>query len=224
MAQAVQGRARRCKRRPKRWADRNAKGRCLCGQSTNLDVLRSKSRCESNSRRTEYEKGESVTYKGRFGNEKNFRKNVVSNIDTWPETTSTSHFIWPFTQFREVWQGHYRGRNMVFSIRPGNKTTELAAENTEFTSTEKKPPHVSWSQVKIMLVCFFDHKGIVHYEFIAQEQTVNQQYYLEVLTRLKESLRRKRQGIWPDKWILRHYNAPAHDALRFCEFCLRSLL
>ena len=51
----VQGRARRCARRPKKWAAKNAKDRCKCGQSTNLGVLRSKIRCESNSRRIEYE-------------------------------------------------------------------------------------------------------------------------------------------------------------------------
>jgi hypothetical protein len=32
----------------------NAKGRCKCGQSTNLGALGSKIRCESYSRRTEY--------------------------------------------------------------------------------------------------------------------------------------------------------------------------
>ena len=51
---------------------------------------------------------------------------------------------------------------------------------------------MSRSQVKTMLVCFFDYKGIVHYEIIAQGQTVNQQCYLEVLTRLWESVQRKR--------------------------------
>jgi len=51
--------------------------------------------------------------------------------------------------------------------------------------------HTSWSQVKTMLVCFFNHKGIVHYEVTAQGQMVNQQRYLEVLTRLRESVRRK---------------------------------
>jgi transposase len=47
---------------------------------------------------------------------------------------------------------------------------------------------------------------------------VNQQCYLEVLTRLQESDRRKRPKLWPDKWILHHDNAPAHDALRVREF------
>ena len=55
-----------------------------------------------------------------------------------------------------------------------------------------------FSLIFYMVVCFFDHKGIVHCKFIAQGQTVNQQCYLEVLTRLRESFRRKRPGIWPD--------------------------
>jgi len=77
------------------------------------------------------------------------------------------------------------------------KTTEHAVENTEFTSAEKT--RMSRSQVKINFVGFFDHKGIIHYKFSAQGQTVNQQCYFEVLTRLRESVRRKRPRLWPDK-------------------------
>jgi histone-lysine N-methyltransferase SETMAR len=40
----------------------------------------------------------------------------------------------------------------------------------------------------------------------------------EVLTRLQESVWRKRPELWADKWILHHDNAPAHDALRAREF------
>jgi len=73
-----------------------------------------------------------------------------------------------------------------------------------------------------MLVCFFDHKGIVHYDFIIQGQTVNQQCYLEVPIRLRECVRRKRSELWPDKWILHHDNTPAHDALRVREFLAKN--
>ena len=90
-------------------------------------------------------------------------------------------------------------------------------ENTEFTSAEKNT-HVSVAGQDHACVCFFDHKGIVHYEFIAQGQTVNQQCYLEVLTRLRESVQRKRSKLWPDKWILHHDNAPSHHVLRVREF------
>jgi hypothetical protein len=42
--------------------------------------------------------------------------------------------------------------------------------------------------------------------------------YLEVLTKLREFVQRKRPELWPDKWILHHDIAPAHDVLRVCEF------
>ena len=41
-------------------------------------------------------------------------------------------------------------------------------------SPRPKKARLSRSQVKTMLMCFFDQKKIVHYEFIAQGQTVNQ--------------------------------------------------
>jgi hypothetical protein len=98
--------------------------------------------------------------------------------------------------------------------------TEHAVENTEFTTAKKA--RMSRSQVKTMLVCFFDHKGIVHYKFITQGQTINQQHYLELLTKLRECVRRKRPGLWPDKWILHHDNAPAHDVSRVRKFLTKN--
>ncbi len=50
----------------------------------------------------------------------------------------------------------------------------------------------SRSQKKTILILFFDHKGMVHLEFLPQGETVDTDYYLEVLQRLKESVRRKR--------------------------------
>jgi hypothetical protein len=46
--------------------------------------------------------------------------------------------------------------------------------------------------------CFFDIKGIVHYEFAPQGTTVNQQYYLSVLRRLREKIRHKRPEMWAE--------------------------
>jgi len=91
MAQAVQGRARRCATRPKKWAAKNSKDRRKCGQSANLGELRSKIRCESNSRRTEYEQGNSATdCKGRFGNEK-FSAKIVPRILTHDQIQRRLH-------------------------------------------------------------------------------------------------------------------------------------
>jgi len=45
------------------------------------------------------------------------------------------------------------------------------------------------------------------------KQTINKELYLEVLRRLRESVRRKRPGKWRDgDWILHHDNASAHTS------------
>ena len=64
-----------------------------------------------------------------------------------------------------------------------------------------------------------DIRGIVHYEFVPTGQTVNQVYYLEVLKRLRQKVRRKWSELFSsNSWILHHENAPAHTALSLREF------
>jgi len=64
-----------------------------------------------------------------------------------------------------------------------------------------------------MLTVFFD-RGVVHYEFLAPGQTVNKEYYLNVVQRLRETIRKKRPELWADNsWFLHHDNAPSHTAL-----------
>jgi hypothetical protein len=40
------------------------------------------------------------------------------------------------------------------------------------------------SRVKTMLNVFFDAKGIIHHEFVPEKQTVNDQFYEEIIKRL----------------------------------------
>ena len=42
------------------------------------------------------------------------------------------------------------------------------------------------SNIKSMLICFFDQKGTVHKEFFPPGQTVNAAFYVEILKRLRE--------------------------------------
>ena len=45
-------------------------------------------------------------------------------------------------------------------------------------------------------VVFFDIQGIVMAEWVPSGQTVNQQYYIEVLMKLHEHVKRKRPELW----------------------------
>jgi len=55
-------------------------------------------------------------------------------------------------------------------------------------------------------------------EWVPSGQTVNQQCYTEVLTKLFERMRRKRPELWSNGWILHQDNAPAHNALSVKQF------
>jgi hypothetical protein len=70
------------------------------------------------------------------------------------------------------------------------------------------------SQMKTILITFFNIKSSVHFEFISQGQTVNYAYYIEILMWLCETLHSKRpEECWPNNWILHHDNAIVHKTL-----------
>jgi len=73
---------------------------------------------------------------------------------------------------------------------------------------------MSRSKFKVLLVVFFDWKGIVHHEFVPRGQMVNKRLYQEVLARLRDAVCRKRPELWENQtWMLHHDNALAHVSL-----------
>lgn len=59
-----------------------------------------------------------------------------------------------------------------------------------------------------MLIVFFDHEGVMHYEYAPAGQTINKEFY--VLKRLHYAIRRKRLHFCQTgDWLLHHNNAPA---------------
>jgi len=67
-------------------------------------------------------------------------------------------------------------------------------------------------------VVFFDIQGTVMAEWVPSSQTVNQQYYIEVMTKLCEHVRRKQPELCRNRWILHQGNAPAHNTLSVKQF------
>jgi histone-lysine N-methyltransferase SETMAR len=75
------------------------------------------------------------------------------------------------------------------------------------------------SNVKTMLMAFFDAEGLMHHEFLPQRQTMIQNVYIPVLQLLRDAVCRKRPRRWSSvTWLLHHDNAPYHAALSVREF------
>ena len=91
--------------------------------------------------------------------------------------------------------------NFLSNVITGDKTWVYAYDlETKIKSSQWKSPGSPQpkktrqvrSNIKSMLICFFDHKAIVHKEFVPLGQTVNAAFYVEVLKRLRENVRRNR--------------------------------
>ncbi|CAK9827766.1 Mariner Mos1 transposase [Anthophora retusa] len=114
------------------------------------------------------------------------------------------------------------GQNVIEGIITGDETwvyeydIETNQQSSEWRfSNEPKPkkPRQSRSKIKILMTVFFDCRGVVHFEFLPPGLTVNKEYYVSVLKRLRENVRRKRPELWRNNsWFLHHDNAPVHTS------------
>src|SRR5215469_11371107 len=141
---------------------------------------------------TEEQKQNRVTVSQELLDRSNTDENVLKNVITSDET-----WVYGYDVETKVHSSQWVGKS---SPRP-------------------KKARQSCSNVKVMLIVFFDWKGIVHHEFVPCGETVNKEFYLKVMKRLREAVRRNRPETWTNKtWILHHDNAPAHASLLIREF------
>ena len=74
------------------------------------------------------------------------------------------------------------------------------------------------------MIVFFDIRGVFYIDCMPEGQTVNQVYYKNVLTTLRERFRRRRPDMWKNaSWILHHDNAPAHNALSVKRYLAKNI-
>lgn len=94
------------------------------------------------------------------------------------------------------------------------QTKRQSVEWKTKTSPKRKSFRMDKRKGKVMLVVFFDYKGVIHNEFIPDGQTVNKEKYVEILRRLRDAIRRKRPEKWIEKdWVLLHDNAPRQSSI-----------
>jgi histone-lysine N-methyltransferase SETMAR len=100
----------------------------------------------------------------------------------------------------------------------GSESKRQNLQWKKLTSPQPNKACMSNSQVKKVIITFFYIKCSGHFEFIPQDQKVNQAYYVEILKRLCEAVHRKGPELWPSDWILQYKSAPGHKALYVKQF------
>ena len=69
-------------------------------------------------------------------------------------------------------------------------------------SPRKKKARMSKSKFKAMMIVFFD----IYIDWVPEGQTVNQVYYKNVLTTLRERVRRRRPDMWKNASLILHHD------------------
>jgi len=99
------------------------------------------------------------------------------------------------------------------------ETKQMSSQWKTASSPRLKKERQVKSNVKTMLIAFFDIVGLVHHEYVPRGQTVNKEFYKTVLQCLRDTVRRHCPEKWRSgNWILHHDNAPAHRAVTTNEF------
>ena len=104
-------------------------------------------------------------------------------------------------------------------VWPGNKANVLPVEHIIIIISSTEESAAGKSNIKTMLIAFFDTDGLVLHEFVPIGQTVNKEFYKTVLQRHRDAVRRYRPEKWRSgHWILHHYNVLAHRVVTTNEF------
>ena len=71
-----------------------------------------------------------------------------------------------------------------------------------------KRPNEHCPRKRVILITIFDSIGLINHEFLPNWQTVDSDFYIQVIRRFREKLRKKRPEMWKiGDWILQHDGA-----------------
>jgi len=127
--------------------------------------------------------------------------------DFFEESTHDPTFLTKIVLGDESW---------VFAYDP--ETNVHSAEWHTSSSPLPKKSSLVKSKEKVMLIAFFDIDRVVHLEFVPPGQTVNGHFYVQVLQKLHDAVRRKRHDKWQGDWFLYHDNTLSNTPLVVQQF------
>ena len=85
--------------------------------------------------------------------------------------------------------------------------------NTPKKARQSKSTH------KLLMIPFFDSTGMNYMHWVSTGQTVNKEYYVEVLREFRKRFRRKRPALFKSgQWHFHQDNAPVHNSILVIDY------
>jgi hypothetical protein len=104
-------------------------------------------------------------------------------------------------------------------ILPGNEGAVVTVETFFIPKAQNNTTDAEQSQGAAV---FFDYRRIVHHSYAPEGQTINKEYYLEVIRHLCNAVWHKRPDLWVSRnWQLHHDSAPAHSSHLIQSFLVK---
>ena len=86
-------------------------------------------------------------------------------------------------------------------------------------SPRPKKARTSKSTHKLLMIPFFDSSGMIYMHWVPIGQTVNKEYYVEVLRELRKRFRRKRPALFKSsQWHFHQDNAPVPNSILVTDY------
>ena len=92
-------------------------------------------------------------------------------------------------------------------------TLESNQQSTEWTAAGEscsKRPKTQISAGKVLAFVFWDAQGIMFIDYLEKVRTINSEYYIALLVRLKEEITKKQPQMKKKKVLFHQDNAPCH--------------
>lgn len=110
-------------------------------------------------------------------------------------------FLRCYITMDETWIHHFNPESRI-----------QAAEWTGPGESRPKRPKTQTSAGKVMASVFWDTKGIIMVDYLAKGKTINSEYYIKLLVRLKQEIAIKRPHMQKKKIVFHQDNAPIHKS------------
>ena len=140
--------------------------------------------------------------------EKIRKKDIVMTAGRW------SSWSIQIPQFLMLWWPSMKAGSTAMTQRPRDRVPSgsMLALQTQEGQTEQIHPQTFYDP-------FFDSTGMTYMRLIPTGQTVNKEYYVEVLREFRKRFRRKRPALFKSgQWHFHQDNAPGHNSIFVTDY------